>query len=94
MSTIPAAWDREDAWCDGCRCLVELCECPSEEERLEKQLEASLDALENGAVVVSRFELPKEQDLAAVHAQLARGVGEKFPRRQGEVPEAKRAEGE
>lgn len=27
MSTMPLEWQRDDAWCAGCNCLVELCEC-------------------------------------------------------------------
>lgn len=70
MSTIPAGWDRDDAWCPGCHCLVELCEC------LESQLEASLTG-----DVASRFELPSEAQLIAVDAQLSRLLREGPPRK-------------
>ena len=71
MSTIPAAWDCEDAWCSGCHCLVELCECTS---ALAEQLEASLSG-----EVVSRLDLPRDAELVAIDAQLARLLREGIP---------------
>jgi hypothetical protein len=80
VSTVPTAWTHDDAWCSGCHCLVELCECPSE---LEEQLEASLTG-----DVASRFGLPSEAQLIAVDAQLSRLLREGPPRRQGITPKA------
>jgi hypothetical protein len=72
VSTIPAEWSRDEAWCSGCNCLHDLCEC---EPTLEDQLQASLTG-----DVVSRFDLPSEAQLIAIDAQLSRLLREGPPR--------------
>lgn len=43
---------------------------------LEEQLERSVEALEGGARFVRREDLPSEQELHSVHAQLSRLIRE------------------
>lgn len=75
MSTVPLAWQGADAWCSGCNCLVELCECPrcmTCDERCRTVYDGRC-----GRCAAKRLDLEGQLELSVIDSQLSKLLKEK-----------------